>query len=63
MIALLITLLVACIVCAVVYWIITLLPFPPPFKNIALVICALIFLVWLLGAVGLIPGHHWVVRY
>ena len=54
----LISLLILCIVAAIVYWIITLLPLPSPFKEIALVILLLIFLIYALS--NLLPLHwHW----
>ena len=45
-------------VCAIVYWILQLLPFPPQVKNIFLAILLLIMLVWILYAVGAI-GPAW----
>jgi hypothetical protein len=49
----LVTLLVAVIVASIVYWIITLIPFPPgPFKNIVLAILGLIFILWILQTTG-----------
>jgi hypothetical protein len=54
----LITLLVAVIVAAIVYWIVTLIPFPPgPFKNIVLAILGLIFIVWILQWTGVFSGE------
>ena len=44
--SLLISLFVAVIVCAIVYWIVTLLPLPAPFKNVALAILLLILLLF-----------------
>lgn len=56
----LISLLVAVIVIGIVYWIITLLPLPEPFKTIAIVIVLLICLFWLLGFVGVLgPSPYW----
>lgn len=54
MISLLITLLIYCVVAAVIWWIIGILPLPPIARTIALVIMALIFLVWLLQ---MVPGR------
>jgi hypothetical protein len=55
-ISLLIYLLIICLVFGIVYYIITLIPLPPPFRQIALVVMALIFLLvllsWLLPFVG-----------
>jgi hypothetical protein len=43
------SLLVMVIVLGLIYWLITMLPLPPPFKNIALVIIVVICLIYLLG--------------
>ncbi len=48
----LISLLIAIIVMGLMYWLITMLPLPQPFKQIATVILILICIVWLLG------GYH-----
>ena len=57
--SLLITLLVLVIVCAIVYWIIGLIPLPQPVKNIILAVCGLILLVYLLGQFGILgEGFH-----
>lgn len=48
MISILITLLVVCIVAAVVFWIISLLPLPAPWGRVAQAIVGLILLIWLL---------------
>jgi nitrate reductase NapE component len=56
----LITLLVAVLVAAIIYWIVTLIPFPPgPFKNIVLAILGLIFIVWLLQTTGVFGDLGW----
>lgn len=55
--ALLFTLLVLVIVLGLVYWAITLLPLPEPFKNIALVILILVCVIYLLAFLfGAAPG-------
>ena len=53
MISLLLTLLIFCLVAAVVWWIIGLLPLPPVARQIALVIFAILVLIWLLQALPL----------
>ena len=57
MISLLVSLLILAIVAGIIYWIITLIPLPEPFKNIALVcfmlIVLLVALFKLLPLVGL----------
>ena len=61
MIALLINILILCIVGGIVYWIVSLLPLPAPFKRIAIVVLLLIFLLialsWLTGWGGGPPWH------
>lgn len=54
----LIQLLVMVIVAGILYWIVTLLPLPEPFKTIAIVIVILIILFWILGMVGMIPSPY-----
>jgi hypothetical protein len=51
----LISLLVLVIVFGLVYYLITLLPLPAPFKNVALIILILIAIILLLGYSGLVP--------
>jgi len=51
----LIQLLIIVIVLGLLYWLVTLLPLPAPFKNIALVIVILIAIVWLLSVAGMLP--------
>ena len=43
------SLLVMVIVLGLIYWIVTLLPLPAPFKQIALVIVIVVCLIYLLG--------------
>jgi hypothetical protein len=51
----LISLLVAVIVIGLLCWLVTMLPMPQPFKQIATVVMVLICIVWLLGGM---PGYH-----
>ena len=54
----LITLLIVCLVLGVIYYIITILPLPAPFRTIALVIIgviAIIYLISLLFGAGAFP--------
>ena len=56
----LISLLVAVIVIGLLYWLITLLPLPDPFKKIVVVIFILIVIIWLLGFTGILgSGPYW----
>lgn len=48
----LVGLLVVVIILGLLYWAITLLPLPAPFKTIALVILILIVVVWLASLLG-----------
>lgn len=50
-----ISLLIAVLVLAVICYIITLIPLPPPFKTIAWLVIGVIFIIWLLESV---PGLH-----
>ena len=66
MIALLVNILILVIIGAIVWWIVTLLPLPDPFKRIAMIIVLLIFLLvalaWLTGYGGGGPirfGEGW----
>lgn len=45
----LVTILVLLLVASLVYYIITILPLPAPFKNIALAILAIVAIIYLLG--------------
>lgn len=62
MIGLLVTILVLLVIFAIFYWIVTLIPLPQPFKQIAIAVLALIFVLVLLGAVGWIGDGPWVIR-
>lgn len=57
----LVGLLVFVIVLGLLYYCVTLLPLPQPFKNIAIVIFILIAIVWLLSNFGLLAAP--VVRF
>lgn len=48
MISVLITLLVMCLIFGIIWWILTLIPLPSPFLQVARVIVAVIFLIWLI---------------
>jgi hypothetical protein len=56
MISLLVWLLILALVLGVVWWVITLLPLPPPVVRIAQVIIAVIFVIVLIDLVLGIPG-------
>jgi hypothetical protein len=59
----LVTLLVAVVVAAIVYWIVTLIPLPQPFKNIILAVLGLIFVLWILQATGVFGDTGWGLRH
>jgi hypothetical protein len=56
MIGLLVSVLIACIIFGLLYWLITMIPLPAPFAQVARVILAVIFVIWiiyvLLGLTG-----------
>lgn len=53
----LISLPIAVIIAGLIYYLLTLLPLPAPFKNIVLVIFIVICILWLLGYAGAFPGY------
>lgn len=56
----LIALLVACLVLGLVYYIVTLIPLPPPFRTVALIIICIIAILWLVSVFGFggLPVFH-----
>lgn len=50
----LIGLLVAVLIIGLIYWLITLIPLPDPFKTIVLVIFIIIVILWLLSSFGVL---------
>ena len=52
----LLTLLVYLVILAIIWWVLTQLPLPPPFRLVAIVIMALVAIYMLLGLVGGSPG-------
>ena len=56
MIDILVTLLIVVLICALIYWVITLIPLPEPFKTIVTVIFALIVVIYLISL--LLGGIH-----
>lgn len=58
MLSILLTILVALLIMAAFYWVVSMIPLPPPFKQIALAVCALFFLIWLLNILGAV-GSPW----
>ena len=57
MISILISLLILVIVVAIIFWVISLLPIPAPWSNIARAIVGLIVLIWVLGYLLPLIGH------
>lgn len=46
--------LIACfVICALLYWAVTMLIKQQPFRNVALVVIVVVFVVWLLAALGI----------
>lgn len=56
MISLLITILILALIFGVVWWVLTLIPLPPPFLTVAQVVIALIFLLLIISY--LLPLAH-----
>lgn len=52
----LITLLVVVLILGLVIYLVDIIPLPPPFKTVALVIVVLIAIVYLAGLIGVGPG-------
>jgi hypothetical protein len=48
----LISILIFIIVLGLIYYLVTLLPLPAPFKQIALIVVIIIAILWLIGGVG-----------
>jgi hypothetical protein len=48
MISLLVTILIMCLIFGLLWWVITLIPLPAPFAQVARVVCALIFVIWII---------------
>jgi hypothetical protein len=61
MLSLLVTILIMCLVFGLIYWILSIVPLPSPFAQIARVVVAVIFAIWLiyllLGVTGVGLGH------
>ena len=60
---LLIPLLCIVLVCGIVCWIVSLIPLPPPFRNIALVVVGLIMLIVVLNLFGFAGAPVWHARH
>jgi hypothetical protein len=48
MLSILVTILVVGIICALIYWILSVLPLPAPFAQIIRVVVVVIFCIWLI---------------
>ena len=55
----LISLLVAVIIIGLVFYLLSMLPIPQPWANIAKVILVVIVIIWLLSFTGLLSGPYW----
>jgi hypothetical protein len=55
----LISLLIAVIVIGLLFYVLSLLPIPQPWANIAKVILVVIVIIWLLGFVGMLGTGPW----
>lgn len=48
----LISILILCLVLGLLYYLVQMLPLPPPFKQVALVVIIVIAIIWLLESFG-----------
>jgi hypothetical protein len=60
--SLLITILIMCLIFGVIWWVITLIPLPAPFAQVARVVIALIFCIWLIYLLLPFAGVHYPLR-
>jgi hypothetical protein len=56
MISLLISLLIFCLIAGLIWWVVGLLPLPPPFRTVLMVVLAVIFIIYLLETLGALGG-------
>ena len=54
MIGLLISLLVFCLIAAIIWWVLQQLPLPQPIRMVVIVVFALIAILWLAGCYGFV---------
>ena len=47
-ISVLVTILVMCIIFGLIWWVITMIPLPAPFAQVARVVIAVIFIIWMI---------------
>ena len=48
MLSVLVTILIMCLIFGLIWWVITLIPLPPPFAQVARVVIAVIFCIWII---------------
>jgi hypothetical protein len=58
MISILVSILVMCIVLGLIWWILSVIPLPAPFGQIARVVCVVIFCIWLIYLILPFAGFH-----
>ena len=58
MVSVLLTLLILCLIFGLIYYVVTLIPLPQPFKNIAIVCVLVIFLIVLIEMLLPLAGGH-----
>jgi hypothetical protein len=65
MISLLVTVLVMCIIFGLLWWIVSVIPLPPPFAQVARVVVVVIFCLWLIYLLLPMAGGfgHPITRY
>ena len=59
----LIDILILILLAGLIYWLLSIIPLPPPFKQAAMVIFAVICIIWLIGLMfGYFPAPHPLLR-
>lgn len=62
MLSLLVTILVMCLIFGLIWWILSLIPLPAPFGQVARVVVAVIFCIWLIYLLLPYAGVHPLLR-
>jgi hypothetical protein len=57
--SLLITLIILIIVFALLWWLISAIPFPPPIANVRWIFYVILVIIAIIVLVGFIPGFSW----
>jgi hypothetical protein len=57
MLSLLVSLLIACLIFGLIWWVVTLIPLPPPFANIVRAVIAIILVIWMISLLIPFSSH------